>query len=183
MTPIEVVNAYRELTGSTLSFKKAEHGATRYIGWCERNGVDPLRFMKARVHLAKEGARTIPPISALPSKALLVDDAWLEIVDRAEGLEQDAKFSAAELAKCHDIYIATLVAATPAQEKFKAAHKDKPATCQADAQFSGGYHPHSIHCQNCTIAGACAQALNREHGFDVVMLRLNKGYIGYVIVA
>lgn len=180
--PIEVVNAYRKLTGKSLTFAKVEQSATRFIGWCERNNVDPIRFLKARVYLAQEGERMVPAIGALGSKALLQDDAWEEILDRAEGLEQDRKLVAEELAKSQDRYIASLLACTPANEQFKLNHQNQRSICQAERRFSGGYHPKSNHCPTCVVAGGCATSMNVEHGFDVIQLRLQRGHIGYAKV-
>lgn len=180
--PIDVVNAYRDISGKAVSYARNELSASRFIAWCDRNEVDPLRFLKARLYLAKEGGRQIPALGALPSKALLEDDAWEEILDRAEGAEQDAEFVRSELEKHHERLLASLRALTPMHEKFKSHYRDKRIICMTDLRFSGGYHPLSKECAECSIMHRCAKRLNFVHGFDVVALRVKEGHIGYVRV-
>lgn len=177
--PIDVVNLYRVLTKKVIKFDRNELSAMRFIKWCEKHDVDPLRFMKARILLAQEGEREIPAINALASNALVEGDAWEEILDRIEGMEEDARFVRSEMEKAHDRRVATLLAATPAQEKFKAQHLDKPELCMSELEFSGGYHPKSDYCRSCRMAGECAYYTNQRHGSDVVMLRMQQGHIGY----
>lgn len=180
--PIDIVNEYRALTGKQVAFVRNELSAMRYIRWCEKYHVDPLRFMKARIGLAVEGERPVPAISALASQGLLKEDAWAEILDRVEGREQDAVFAVSEMEKSHERYIEILLANTPAQEGFKKSNREVPDVCRAEREFSGGYHPMSTCCALCPVAGVCAEQLNRDHGFDVVTLRMQRGYIGYVRV-
>lgn len=177
--PIDVVNAYRDISGKTVKYARNELSAKRYIDWCKRNGVDPLRFLKARLFLAKEGGRQIPAIGALPSKALLEEDAWEEILDRAEGAEQDAEFVRSELAKHDERVLATLRACTPMHEKFKSHYRNKRRICMTDLRFSGGYHPLSKECESCELMHPCAKRMNFLHDFDVVALRVKEGHIGY----
>lgn len=180
--PIEVVNLYRQMTGKAYPYAKVERNAKKFIEWCERNDADPLRFMKARIYLAKEGDRPVPAIGAMASKALLENDAWQEIFDRAEAVEFDRKFVLEEAAQMQDRYIASLLACTPANEQFKLNHQNQRNICMHDRRFSGGYHPKSELCTSCPIAGQCATAVNVEHGFDVITLRKDRGHIGYVKV-
>jgi hypothetical protein len=61
----------------------------------------------------------------------------------------------------------------PGQEAFKRRHTAQGLSevCLARIQHSGGYHPVSAWCQQCSCAVRCAARLNQEHGFDVVALR------------
>lgn len=180
--PIDVVNLYRALTKKAIKYDRNELSAMRFIKWCEKHDVDPLRFMKARILLAQTSDRDVPAINALASNALVEGDAWEEILDRIEGMEEDARFVRSEMEKAHDRKLATLAASTPAQEKFKAQHLDKPEACMSELEFSGGYHPKSSYCRPCRLAGECAYFTNQHHGFDVIMLRMKRGHIGYVKV-
>jgi len=179
--PIDIVNEYRALTGRDIKFVSNEFAAMRFLTWCKDRCIPPLRFLKARILLAQKGGREFPAIRQLPSEGLAIDDAWADILDDFEGPEKDAQFVAAETAKHDERLISTLLAATPAQEKFK-LNVESSEICENQQMFSGGYHPKSLHCTLCIRAGSCAERVNRMHGFDVIMIRLQRGHIGYVKV-
>ena len=178
--PIDVVNEWRVLSGRLQeSYAKLERAAERYLEWCANNGVDSIGYLRARAQLEYESERRMPALSRMPSKGLLLEGAWLELLDRYEGRMQNAKFQKEELAKGPVRKEAVLSACTPVHEKQRLLYAGNRNLCAVLHKQTGGFHPLSQQCQLCHEADGCQRALNAAHGFDLVGLRRAKGTIGY----
>lgn len=144
--------------GLRYSDKKTREAITKFIEWCDEQGVDPVEFATARIyHQADELGRGIPRMTALRSKVLLKDDFYIDLHGRwwTYYVEPEKMRKKLEAQALKEREVAARL--RHVQERFKSFHQipGRERMCLASRQHSGGYHPHSRWCQQCCVRQDC----------------------------
>lgn len=124
----------------------------RFADWCEAEGVDPERWVRARLRVQRTGGLKV---------SNLIAPRYLETYrDWAEGVViADEVMPAVDDMSYDEIVAAGLT--TPTAEGVKRALRDSPSLCMTD-RLAAGFNPASPICIACTAAGACALRWGRN---------------------
>jgi len=152
--------------------RSAVRGATAYVAWCERAGIDdPLLFLRYRFECAQYTGYQMTWPRLRSNRLALVWQEWREGHALADVAAERLK---AEAGTPRKQAIKTLRVLTRSMVEFQGRHLGRAELCAVEVQFSGGYHPESRHCPACPAAVRCAANLYQAHGFDVVALRTGR---------
>lgn len=174
--PEEVLREYYRLLKSPFGGapKSQIPHAERYLAWCRERGIAcPLEWLAFRFECTR--GRYKPRLSTLPSEA--VARAWLECGHEGRALaarrQRDLERVAGDVfvQRVKDLRILT-IGMEAAKEPYLC--RGEYSECLRSQRYTGGYHPDSKYCPSCPKLLECAAALHREHGFDVVALRLHR---------
>lgn len=140
-----------------------------FIQWCDEVEVDPVRFTRARIYHCMEELpkQMFPRLDQLRSPSLLKNGMWEDLADWFERLTYDQTVLRKELINEGDGHRAR----RPAWERFKERHAYARSVCMGAIRFSGGFHPHSEHCQSCSLAKKCADVTRQHYDYDIVRFR------------
>lgn len=137
--------------------------AEEFLGWSDRNTIDPKHWLVAR-HDAIKWSRRIS-IKKLPLKSGKFRrnyDEW--VANKMAALDQevlDRKKTQTDTSKVRSL--------TVLGESTKSALAQDPEACLvASKDLSGGWHPASDWCVNCCVASDCRSLL----GERIAKLRL-----------
>ena len=142
-----------------------------YLDWCAARDVPPLLFMEKRFEAMYRASHrmAIPRSNQLKSEKLAA--VWGRVESTHYAQQQSDRLHEAlspwQVQVIRDLYSQP----TPQQENVKRKNSANPDGCLALFRYSGGYHPKSGWCSQCTNQATCAQQLRAVYGFDVVALR------------
>ena len=173
MTPEHCIDTYNRLTGRLCtgrqrpaSYSQNMIGAARrYIEWCAGRGIDPRHWMIAR-HEATGWTHRIALSKLSTATDKFADDYHDWGANKLAGMDQERRDRRSVVGDTNRVVEVTLLG-----EAQKAAYRDEPELCLLFGEaITGGWHPASKWCAECSAAPECrdrlAPAVRQRRGDD-----------------
>jgi hypothetical protein len=145
--------------------------AERYVRWCDERDADELLFMEERFRHLDRTQRAAPMFRALRREKVM--ECWKKGGEQRALEERTSQNIMAQMLPVFDQSILDLSRVTPDQERYRHRHfiKSTQRVCMVMPEYSGGYHPESRYCPQCSVGPECAGRLNGQWGCNVIALR------------